>query len=162
MQAVVGGGFSGIIAARELLQEGHTVAVFEQDGSIGGVWVLTDSVESDPLGQAAARTRVHSSMYDSLRTNLPREIMGHPDVPFMPAFMNVRRLLCLLPSALNCKMVSAAIRLHWPRKITALQTRSPAIVARGQQVVCASTHSHAFLRHHYRLLSQECRVHHDS
>lgn len=46
------------------------------------VWSYDPRVESDPLGQDAARDRVHSSMYASLRTNLPREVMGYLDFPF--------------------------------------------------------------------------------
>lgn len=45
------------------------------------------STDSDILGAAASRRRVHGSMYRDLRTNLPREIMGYTDVPFTPAFM---------------------------------------------------------------------------
>jgi cation diffusion facilitator CzcD-associated flavoprotein CzcO len=90
MQAVVGGGAAGLVAARELIREGHRVIVFEQASQIGGVWVLDESVEDDPLGQNENRKLVHSSMYDALRVNLPRELMGYSDFPFTPEFMNVR------------------------------------------------------------------------
>ena len=33
-------------------------------------------------GQSKNRKRVHSSMYSSLRTNLPRHIMAYTDLPF--------------------------------------------------------------------------------
>ncbi len=45
-----------------------------QGGDIGGVWVYTDETEGDPMACDAQRARVHSSMYRSLRTNLPREV----------------------------------------------------------------------------------------
>jgi len=34
--AVVGAGAAGLVAARELLREGHGVAVFEKSGRAGG------------------------------------------------------------------------------------------------------------------------------
>jgi len=51
---------------------------------VGGVWKYDERVEADPLGQDGARATVHSSMYRSLRTNLPREVMGYLDFPFHP------------------------------------------------------------------------------
>ncbi|XP_062027083.1 putative flavin-containing monooxygenase FMO GS-OX-like 11 [Rosa rugosa] len=81
--AVIGAGASGLVEARELRREGHTVVVFERGDQIGGTWVYTPEVESDPVGIDLDRTRVHSSMYQSLRTNLPREIMGFRDYPFV-------------------------------------------------------------------------------
>ena len=82
--AVIGCGASGLVAARELLREGHQVSVFEQGNSVGGVWVYDPEIETDLLGINVDRKRVHSSMYASLRTNLPREIMSFTDFPFLP------------------------------------------------------------------------------
>lgn len=82
--AVVGAGAAGLVAARELRREGHGVVVFERGASIGGTWVYTPVVESDPLGLDPARNIIHSSLYSSLRTNLPRECMGFLDYPFVP------------------------------------------------------------------------------
>lgn len=81
--AVIGAGAAGLAAARELRREGHRVVVFERGGSVGGTWVYTSAVESDTLGLDPARKVVHSSLYDSLRTNLPRESMGFLDYPFV-------------------------------------------------------------------------------
>ncbi|KAG0490322.1 hypothetical protein HPP92_007185 [Vanilla planifolia] len=81
--AVIGAGAAGLVAARELHREGHAVVVFERGGRIGGTWVYTPSTESDPLGRDPKRKIVHSSLYDSLRTNLPRECMGFFDYPFV-------------------------------------------------------------------------------
>ena len=68
--AVIGAGAAGLVAARELTREGHTPVVFERAASIGGNWVYDDALAPDqPLGAAG----VHSSLYASLRTNLPRE-----------------------------------------------------------------------------------------
>ncbi|KAJ7959883.1 Flavin-containing monooxygenase [Quillaja saponaria] len=81
--AVVGAGAGGLVAARELRREGHRVVVFERNDQVGGMWVYTSKVESDPLGLDPNRAVVPSSLYDSLRTNLPRECMGFRDFPFV-------------------------------------------------------------------------------
>ncbi|XP_023552042.1 flavin-containing monooxygenase FMO GS-OX-like 3 [Cucurbita pepo subsp. pepo] len=82
--AVIGAGAGGIVVARELSREGHRVVVFERNSQIGGTWVYSPEIESDPLGVNPGRTRIHSSLYKSLRTNLPRELMGVRDYPFVP------------------------------------------------------------------------------
>ncbi|KAK4794797.1 hypothetical protein SAY86_012791 [Trapa natans] len=81
--AVIGAGAAGLIAARELRREGHHVVVYERGNQVGGTWVYTPETESDPLGQNPTRPVVHSSLYRSLRTNLPREVMGFRDYPFV-------------------------------------------------------------------------------
>ncbi|XP_017973445.1 PREDICTED: flavin-containing monooxygenase FMO GS-OX-like 4 isoform X1 [Theobroma cacao] len=81
--AVVGAGAAGLVAARELHREGHSVVVFERGNEVGGTWVYTSRVEPDPLGIDPTRPIVHSSLYSSLRTNLPREVMGFMDFPFV-------------------------------------------------------------------------------
>ncbi|KAH9313938.1 hypothetical protein KI387_022565 [Taxus chinensis] len=80
--AVIGAGAAGLVAARELHREGHQIVVFEQSDNVGGTWVYDPHVESDPLGLEPNRTAVHTSMYLSLRTNLPRELMAFNDYPF--------------------------------------------------------------------------------
>ncbi|KAE8055966.1 hypothetical protein FH972_012770 [Carpinus fangiana] len=81
--AVIGAGAAGLVTARELRREGLSVVVFEQGDQVGGTWVYTPRVESDPLGLGSIRATVHSSLYRSLRTNLPRECMGFRDYPFV-------------------------------------------------------------------------------
>lgn len=81
--AVIGAGAAGLVAARELCREGHEVVVFEKEDQVGGTWVYTQEVDSDPLGVDPTRFSVHSSLYSSLRTNLPRESMGFIDFPFV-------------------------------------------------------------------------------
>ena len=52
LQAVIGAGAGGLVAARELLREGHRVTVYEKGSAVGGVWLYTDEVEyDDPLGE---------------------------------------------------------------------------------------------------------------
>lgn len=86
MQAVVGAGAAGLVAARELMALGHQVTVYEKTNSIGGVWAYTEETEDDPLGLNPNRKHVHGSMYKNLRTNLPREVMGVGDFPFDDRF----------------------------------------------------------------------------
>lgn len=76
--AVIGAGAAGLSSARHLVADpAHfDCTVFEQTGSVGGTWVYTDRVGKDEFGLP-----VHSSMYKSLRTNLPKEVMGFPDYP---------------------------------------------------------------------------------
>lgn len=81
--AVIGAGAAGLVAARELHRERHQVVVFEKDNQVGGLWVYNPRVETDPLGLDPTRTIIHSSLYESLRTNLPRETMGFMDYPFV-------------------------------------------------------------------------------
>ncbi|KAK3033772.1 hypothetical protein RJ639_034214 [Escallonia herrerae] len=80
--AVIGAGVAGLVTARELQREGHTVIVYEKGDQLGGTWVYTPRVESDPLGVDQNREIIHSSLYYSLRTNFPRHLMGFSDYPF--------------------------------------------------------------------------------
>lgn len=81
--AVIGAGAAGLSAALELRREGHSVVVYERENNIGGTWVYTPETETDPMGIDPARKVVHSSVYASLRTNLPREVMGFRAYPFV-------------------------------------------------------------------------------
>ncbi|XP_063381060.1 senecionine N-oxygenase isoform X2 [Cydia fagiglandana] len=75
---VVGAGAAGLCAARHLLAETCVcqVDVLEQAAQVGGTWVYTEHTGYDDFGLP-----IHTSMYKSLRTNLPKEIMGFPDFP---------------------------------------------------------------------------------
>ena len=55
-------------------QDGHSVRVFEMTEDVGGVWQYSETAEENPMGNPV-ESRVHSSMYASLRTNLPREVI---------------------------------------------------------------------------------------
>lgn len=74
---VIGAGAAGLVAAREAIREGHRATILESGSGVGGVWIYTNGVESDPTGalpdhvlicrewKASCRafllTRVHSS-----------------------------------------------------------------------------------------------------
>ena len=82
--AVVGAGAAGLASIRALRLESHDVVAYELASEVGGTWRYGEDVEDDALGTAETRSRVHGSMYESLRTNLPREVMGYQEFPFDP------------------------------------------------------------------------------
>ena len=106
--AVIGAGAAGLAAARELTREGHAVVVFEQGHDVGGVWVYDDAnVDDDGFDRARQKPRAssgktasqkkkkaHSGVYKSLRTNLPREVMGYGSFPFTRVFGGDSRRFC--------------------------------------------------------------------
>jgi len=88
--AVIGAGAAGLVAARELRKENMEVTVFERGSEVGGTWVYNDgskrggeSCSSSGNGDGdGGGHHIHSSLYDNLRVNLPREIMGYSDYSF--------------------------------------------------------------------------------
>ena len=79
--AVIGAGAAGLVTAHELLRAGHNVAVFEASQTVGGLWNYDPRVEDDPLGQQPS-ARIRSSLYASLRVNLPRDLMAFEGYTF--------------------------------------------------------------------------------
>ena len=68
--AIIGAGAAGLVSATALLQNGFDITVYEKSANLGGVWNYAES----------------NAMYDSLRTNLPKEIMAFSiDDPFTDA-----------------------------------------------------------------------------
>lgn len=57
VQCVIGAGAAGLVAARELLREGHAPTVYEQGGRPGGVWVYTDEAEEGHAPDAGTSIR---------------------------------------------------------------------------------------------------------
>uniref|UniRef100_A0AAR5NXM6 Flavin-containing monooxygenase n=1 Tax=Dendroctonus ponderosae TaxID=77166 RepID=A0AAR5NXM6_DENPD len=74
---IVGAGAAGLAALRHSLQQGHECVVFEKTDKIGGTWNYTDDLDVDSYGLP-----VHSSMYQGLMTNLPKELMEYEDFPY--------------------------------------------------------------------------------
>ncbi|CAG9813293.1 unnamed protein product [Phaedon cochleariae] len=71
---IIGAGAAGLAALKHSLDEGHDCELFEQTGYIGGVWKYVDKVGLDEFGLP-----IHTSMYEDLRTNLPKELMMFED-----------------------------------------------------------------------------------
>nr|XP_043608810.1 flavin-containing monooxygenase FMO GS-OX-like 7 [Erigeron canadensis] len=80
--AVIGAGVSGLTTARELQREAQQVVVFEKSHRLGGTWVYDPQVESDPIGLDPNRDIVHGSLYKSLTTISPRQLMSFADFKF--------------------------------------------------------------------------------
>lgn len=62
--AIVGAGPSGICCAKNALENGHDVTVYERNSEVGGTWIYSDRIGNDEYGQP-----IHSSMYKGLRYN---------------------------------------------------------------------------------------------
>lgn len=60
--AVIGAGPSGIISAKNAIDQGHNVTIFEKTGTLGGVWYFTEKTDKDEYG-----VEIHSPMYRYLR-----------------------------------------------------------------------------------------------
>jgi len=68
--AVIGAGAAGLAVVRVMQRAGiDQVIVLEKDTSIGGVWNYKEGAKDRP-------------MYQGLRTNLPKEVMGYREYPF--------------------------------------------------------------------------------
>ncbi|KAL6906419.1 hypothetical protein ACP4OV_004020 [Aristida adscensionis] len=119
--AVVGAGPAGLVAARELLREGLAVTVFEKSGRAGGLWAYDPRADADPLSRdPSSPGAVHGSLYASLRTNLPRELMGFSDFPMAGrvfagdarAFPGHPEVLAFLDAFAEESGVAARVRLR--------------------------------------------------
>lgn len=60
--AVIGGGPSGLCAAKHAIDYKYSVTLYEQTAQIGGTWVYTDRTGTDENG-----IPIHTSMYKGLR-----------------------------------------------------------------------------------------------
>ena len=136
--AVVGAGPAGLVAARELLRDDHAVAVFEKSGRVGGTWAYDPRADADPLGRdPGAPGAVHGSLYASLRTNLPREIMGFSGFPLAGrvfagdprTFPGHREMLAFLDTFAVDSGVAPHVRLG----AEVLRVRRPLCRGQGEQ-----------------------------
>ena len=83
--AIVGGGPSGLAAARRLARiDHHDVTIFERESTIGGVWAYAPKRPPSQHTKAARETAIRqgNAMYHDLRVNLPCEIMHFPGYTF--------------------------------------------------------------------------------
>ncbi len=79
--AIIGAGAAGLATARQALAADIDVTVFEQGDRVGGIWVFDAATDADPIGRNK-NASVFSSLYESLRTNLPRDLMAFSDYTF--------------------------------------------------------------------------------
>lgn len=76
--AVIGAGAAGLAALKHCSSDAYDIQLvcYEKTDKIGGTWVYREETGLDQYGLP-----IHTSMYKSLRTNLPKEVMGYPDYP---------------------------------------------------------------------------------
>ncbi|XP_031634182.1 dimethylaniline monooxygenase [N-oxide-forming] 3-like [Contarinia nasturtii] len=75
--AVIGAGASGLAAAKNAIEQGHIVDVFEKTGQLGGIWYYTDDVGFDEYD-----VEIHTPMYKQLSATTPCEWMEFPGFDF--------------------------------------------------------------------------------
>ncbi|KAI3379836.1 hypothetical protein SNEBB_010839 [Seison nebaliae] len=96
--AVIGGGAAGLITSKLLRDIGNfNVKIYEQNDKFGGTWLYDNhddgleknitlkNFENLSISQQMnemENCQFHSSMYESLRTNLPKQIMSYMNEPF--------------------------------------------------------------------------------
>ncbi|KAK6523868.1 hypothetical protein TWF281_001834 [Arthrobotrys megalospora] len=96
--AVLGGGPSGVVAAKCLLSEGIVPVIFEQQPNFGGVWNYTPETKSRlqhipqedpnlddepvPDSQGSRRPVFMNPIYSELETNIPKDLMVFNNTPF--------------------------------------------------------------------------------
>lgn len=77
--AIIGAGAAGLCLARQLIASNHPVVIYEATNTLGGTWAYS----TDPSPS--------TSLYASLRCNLPKQIMCYSDRPFpadTPSFVH--------------------------------------------------------------------------
>ncbi|PIC51093.1 hypothetical protein B9Z55_001745 [Caenorhabditis nigoni] len=75
---IIGAGAAGLVTAKHAIKDGHQVEIFEQTDKIGGTWVYSEE------------TGCHSSMYKTMKTNLPKQCLEFENVPYtdgLPSFL---------------------------------------------------------------------------
>lgn len=105
---VIGAGAAGLASAKALRAAGLECTVLEQREEVGGVWNR----------RASHTTAAENPVYDSLHTNLPKEMMQFWDFPWdasLPSFVShgdVQRYLVAYAEAHGLGAASAAVRLR--------------------------------------------------
>ncbi|KAK9712157.1 monooxygenase [Basidiobolus ranarum] len=91
--AIIGAGASGLATAKTLLSQltSPKIKIFERNSSVGGTWIYSEKrgpkvyfPSVDPLiaDPEDPPRNYNSSIYSSLRTNLPHPVMSFRDHPF--------------------------------------------------------------------------------
>lgn len=60
--AVIGAGAAGLASAKNALEQGHNVVIYEKSGQIGGIWWYTEEIDEDEYG-----VPIHTPMYHEMR-----------------------------------------------------------------------------------------------
>ncbi len=141
--AVIGAGMAGLVAAKELREEGHDVVIFERSAGPGGVWATSKARGGVAWGSTITSTgALNTTLSDSLT-----EIFHEENAPF-PQHLDRRQFLDLLLSyesqhqvfgeALRCHVdVETMTRL--PDDRWRLQVRDTLGGGRGDEVFDAVT-----------------------
>ncbi|KAI8391792.1 uncharacterized protein BYT42DRAFT_610980 [Radiomyces spectabilis] len=125
--AVIGGGPTGLAAARALRDQGafSKITVFERNAEVGGTWLFSpqanpsldipsvNALDIEPPGIYYPPKK--ASMYANLRTNLPHAVMCFRDLPFEPGtpmFPTHEQVLKYLKSVADSCQLQPMIRLN--------------------------------------------------
>lgn len=74
---IIGAGTAGISAAKNAMDRGLDVVLYEQADQLGGTWAYSGKTSGDEFGMDT-----NGFMYKDLRTNSPKEIMLYDDFEF--------------------------------------------------------------------------------
>ncbi|VVC24997.1 Hypothetical protein CINCED_3A002012 [Cinara cedri] len=90
--AIIGAGVSGLASARRCLENGFEPVVYERSKIVGGTWIYDERIGLDEFGLP-----IHTSIYQNLKTNLPKELMDYPNFPYKDlddvSFLRPRQVL---------------------------------------------------------------------
>lgn len=103
--AVIGAGAAGIAAIIGLQNAGlRNLTVFEAQSQVGGTWIYSPVLE-----------KFHSSVYKSLRCNIPKQSMCYRDFPFsddVPSFPKHDNVLNYLQDVAEKEQILQYIRFN--------------------------------------------------
>ncbi|KAK7584092.1 hypothetical protein V9T40_005055 [Parthenolecanium corni] len=76
--AIIGCGYSGLAGIRRCREFGVDCVAFELANEVGGLWVYKEEIGEDEYG-----VPIQTSLYQSVRTNSPKQTLEFPDFPFI-------------------------------------------------------------------------------
>ncbi|XP_028410089.1 flavin-containing monooxygenase FMO GS-OX-like 2 [Dendronephthya gigantea] len=108
--AVIGAGAAGLAMCRYLVNEPQIDFVaFEKANAVAGIWRYTKE-----NGKAINEHDI-TPMYKNLRTNLPKQVMAFPDLPFpneLPSFITNQDVVQYLDTYAECFGLKKYIKLN--------------------------------------------------
>jgi cation diffusion facilitator CzcD-associated flavoprotein CzcO len=107
--AVIGGGFSGLVTSKELLNEGHKVHVFEQSSQLGGVWSEGESLRAVPgvtlSTSSVENTAIYDHYFDCEETEgLNRIFSSSKFLAYLRSYMKEFKIAERAKVSLSCKV----------------------------------------------------------